>query len=199
MLNRYASAASSSALVTISLLFVMQQLIALQPGAELDPRPRMELPLYVMETDETPLQLREEIFHKDLLTKTEVEPPHTPYTGAEETIRVPRVKPPAPTETRLPPLGQFADGPLVAMVRVKPVYPARALARGIEGFVVVEFDITSTGHVANAVVIDTSDSVFNRAALKAAAQFKFKPRIVDGVALESYGTQNLFRFSLDEN
>lgn len=197
MLTRYASAASSSAIVTLALLFGMHQLIALQPGAESEPRPRMPLGWLAVNEPDTPVQ-PEEIIRREDLTEIDPEPPHVFHAEDLETIRVPKTRPTAPKGSRLPPIGQFTDGPLVAMVRVAPAYPARAIAQEIEGFVIVEFDVTANGFVVNTVIIESSNSVFEREAIKAAQKFKFKPRIVDGVALESFGIQNLFRFSLDD-
>lgn len=197
MFARYASAASSSAAVTFALLFVMQFLITLQPGATTDPRVRMTLGSFILKTKDTPIQ-QEELIRKEELTKTEVEPPRSTYSNEQETIHVPRTKPAPPAGTGLQPLGEFTDGPLVVMVRVAPVYPVRAIARETEGYVVVQFDVTVNGHVTNAVVVESTDNVFDKAAIKAAEKFKFKPRIVDGVAFASYGIKNLFRFSLDD-
>ncbi len=74
---------------------------------------------------------------------------------------------------------------LIPLVRIKPRYPMRALSRGIEGWVRVEFTITETGTVKNAKVVESQpDSVFDRAALKAVARYKFKPKIIDGKAVE---------------
>ena len=198
MFMRYASAASSSAAVTAALLFVMQLLITLQPGAETEARVRMVLGTFIMQTRQTPVQPIDEIIPKEKLTKTEAEPPRVPYSGSKEPLRLPRSKPTQPSGTELPPVGQFSDGPLVAMVRVAPVYPARALAQELEGYVVIQFDVAVNGLVVNAVVVESSNSIFDKAAIRAAEQFRFKPRVVDGVALESHGIQNLFRFSLDE-
>jgi protein TonB len=198
MLTRYASAASSSAIVTLALIFVMQLLITLQPAAKSEPRPRMTLDWLVLQDPDTPLQTEEELVQKDDLTKTLIHPPRVIHSEGQETLHVPRSTPAPPTATGLMPIGQFTDGPLVAMVRVAPVYPARAIAREIEGYVLVKFDVTATGHVTNAVVIESTDSVFDSAAIKAAQKFKFKPRIVDGVAYETVGIRNLFTFSLDD-
>jgi protein TonB len=63
---------------------------------------------------------------------------------------------------------------------------------------VVQFDVAANGVVTSAVVVESSNSVFEAAAIKAAERFKFKPRVVDGVALATYGIQNLFRFTLDD-
>jgi protein TonB len=92
----------------------------------------------------------------------------------------------------------YNDGPLVALVRVVPVYPARAISQGLEGTVVVQFDVGSNGQVANVVVVESSNRLFEKAAIQAAERFKFKPRVIDGVALETHGIQNMFRFTLDD-
>jgi len=197
MFTRYASAAGSSAFVTLALLFVMQFLITQQQGTPIEPRIRLTFDWINRTTPDTPIQ-KQELIQKEKLTRTEVQPRRIPYTGSEESIQVPRTSPDRPNDTVLPPLGVFSDGPLVAMVRVAPVYPARAIAREIEGYVVVRFDVTVNGLVTNVVVVESSNSVFDEAAVKAAQKFRFKPRIVDGMALESYGIQNLFRFSLDD-
>jgi len=39
--------------------------------------------------------------------------------------------------------------------------------------------------------------VFENSARRAAARFRFKPRVVDGIALETRGIQNLFRFDME--
>jgi len=197
MYTRYASAASSSAVVTFALLFLMQFLITLQQHIPLPPSIRITTDwIYLPEPDT--LVLPEELPLKENLTQTEVEPPRPTYSGPNELIRVPRTTPQAPTPHGLPPINQFTDGPLVAMIRVAPIYPARALAREIEGYVVVQFDVNTYGLVTNVVVVESSNSVFDSAAINAALDFKFKPRIVDGIAIESYGIQNLFRFNLDD-
>jgi len=62
----------------------------------------------------------------------------------------------------------------------------------------LQFDVTAEGKVVNIVIVESSNSVFDNAAIKAVARFKFKPRVVDGIALVSTGIQNLFTFRLDD-
>jgi protein TonB len=88
------------------------------------------------------------------------------------------------------------DGPLVALVRVSPTYPSRAQQSGLEGWVLVEFDVLPSGVVANVRILDSSDRIFENAARNAAERFRFKPRIIGGVAQETNGVQNLFRFQM---
>ena len=198
MLARYASAVTTGTFVTFGLLFVMQLLITLQPGAQSEPRPHYNLTPFKIRTD-TPLQLRDEIPPREKLTSTVLPPARPQYNANTGPIGV-HLPIPAPPEggQGIPVRGAFTDGPLVALVRVAPVYPSRAIARELEGYVVVQFDVAPNGQVTNVVVIESSSSVFNAAAVKAAERFKFKPRVVDGVALATRGVQNLFSFRLDD-
>jgi protein TonB len=90
------------------------------------------------------------------------------------------------------------DGDYLPIVKVAPIYPRRAQSRGIEGFVIVEFTVTKTGAVRDAVVVSAEpESIFDRAALDAVLKFKYKPRVVDGVAMAVAGVQNKISFAID--
>ena len=84
--------------------------------------------------------------------------------------------------------GAFSDGDVIALVRVNPQYPQRAAERGIEGFCTVYFTITALGTTRDAYVpegeANCSNSLFQRPSLRAIERFKFKPKIVDGSAVE---------------
>ncbi len=196
MFARYASAVSSGTLMTFALLYVMQLLISLQPGAQVEVPEHFPIDFIMATIIEPPVRTRELIVTKEKLTNTEIQPPRPDFEGGSETIHVSR--PVASTGTGPIGFGGMSDGTLVNLVRVSPIYPARALAQGIEGYVIVQFDVDVNGKVTNVVVVESSHSVFEREARKAAQRFKFKPRVVDGVALMSTGVQNLFRFELDE-
>jgi periplasmic protein TonB len=91
-----------------------------------------------------------------------------------------------------------SDGDYLPIVKAAAVYPRRAQARGIQGFVVVEFVVTKTGAVKDPIVVKASpEGVFERAALDAVVKFKYKPRVVDGVAMEVTGVQNRITFEID--
>ena len=91
------------------------------------------------------------------------------------------------------------DRDAVPIVRVEPIYPARAAQRNIEGWVLVEFSITPLGTVKNAKVIQSEPGkIFNRSALKAVSKWKYKPRIEDGVAIETHGHRKKLKFTLSD-
>ena len=92
-----------------------------------------------------------------------------------------------------------ADGDYLPIVKVAPVYPRRALERGIEGYVIVEFTVTKTGAVKDPVVVEYHPStIFNKAAIAAALKFKYKPRIVNGEPIEVRGVLNKITFVLED-
>ena len=81
---------------------------------------------------------------------------------------------------------------LMPLVRVPPRYPGRAARLQIEGSVTVEFTITADGSVADPAIIESDPPrVFDKAALQAIVQWKFKPRVEDGQAVESRASQRI--------
>ena len=96
--------------------------------------------------------------------------------------------------------GSGGDGDFLPIVKVAPQYPRRALQKGIEGHVTVEFTVTALGTVIDPKVIDANPpNVFNRAAMNAVKKFKYKPKIVDGKAQAVTGVRNIIRFELDKS
>jgi protein TonB len=92
-----------------------------------------------------------------------------------------------------------AEGDIVPVVVIRPIYPREAAIAGIEGWVKVEFTITETGSVKDPRIVDAQPPrVFNREAVRAILKWKFKPRVVEGVAVERRATQ-VIDFSLDDS
>jgi len=91
-----------------------------------------------------------------------------------------------------------ADTDAVPLVRVQPAYPMRAAQRGVEGWVEIEFTISKSGTVKDAVVVAYEPSkIFNKAALQAIRKWKYNPKIEDGRPVERPGIIVRLRFSLD--
>jgi protein TonB len=66
------------------------------------------------------------------------------------------------------------------VVRIEPVYPARAITRGTEGQCTLVFDITTLGRTANIRASDCTSSVFEQASIRAIANWRYNPQIRDG-------------------
>lgn len=96
-------------------------------------------------------------------------------------------------------LSAGSDTDVIPLVRIAPEYPPRALRRGIEGFVQVQFTITATGAVKNAtVVLAEPPGVFEEAALRSISRWRYNPKVEGGVAVERVGVQTVIRFELEE-
>ena len=94
--------------------------------------------------------------------------------------------------------GFEADGEYLPIVKVAPVYPQRAITRGIEGYVLLEFVVTTSGAVRDPVVIEAKPpGIFDRAAIEAALKFKYRPKVANGERMEVSGVRNLFMFELE--
>jgi protein TonB len=95
--------------------------------------------------------------------------------------------------------GVFADGSYVPIFKVPPIYPRRAQERGIEGCVMLEFVVTKVGAVRDPVVLWSIPSgIFDRAAMRSALKFKYKPQIRDGEAIEVKGVLNQITFIIED-
>jgi protein TonB len=109
-----------------------------------------------------------------------------------------------PVETDIEMTGGFSlgvgEGDYLPIVKVAPIYPNRALTRGIEGYCVVQYTVTRQGTVKDPVVVEDqcTSSLFHSASLSAALKFKYKPRIMDGEAVEVPGVQNKFTYEITE-
>jgi protein TonB len=89
------------------------------------------------------------------------------------------------------------DGDALAIVRVLPRYPSRALSRGIEGWVLLEFTISALGQAVNPIVVESDpERTFDRAALNAVAKWKYRPMMVDGRAVPRPGVRQLISFAI---
>ncbi len=86
------------------------------------------------------------------------------------------------------------DGEYLPIVKVAPIYPRRALERGLTGTCLVRYTVTTAGTVKDVEVIadQCSDTVFARPSEEAARRFKYKPRVIDGQAVEVIGVYNRF-------
>lgn len=94
--------------------------------------------------------------------------------------------------------GDFAvDGEYLPIVRVEPIYPRRAQSRGIEGYCDMEFTVTKTGEVTDAVATECSSSVFQSASTKAVLKWKYKPRVLDGDPIDSPGVQTRLTYQFE--
>jgi protein TonB len=95
--------------------------------------------------------------------------------------------------------GAGSDTDTIPLVRVNPLYPARAQARGVQGWVLVEFTVTKQGTTANIVVLEADPKgYFEQAATNAVKKYRYKPRVEDGVAVDRPGVQLVISFEIED-
>ena len=197
MYLRFISSSSFAIIVTAALLLMMAGLITQQRG-----QPRSRPPIDTS------------IWHdvvRELPPLRTIEPPKRPPEVSDPPV-IPRIDDgPAegirvatggslyepPTGADRIPLG-IPDGELMALVLVAPAYPAAALRRNLEGYVIVMFSVTASGSVDNIRVTESSDTVFERAAVEAARKFRFRPRVIDGTPVAVDAVRRRITFSLED-
>jgi len=75
---------------------------------------------------------------------------------------------------------------------VRPEYPYRARQQGIEGHIKLAFTINPSGRVENIRVLEASPrNIFDREARRAAARWRFAPRMENGVAVSREAVKTL--------
>jgi protein TonB len=108
-------------------------------------------------------------------------------------------RPPAPLSAVSVPsvLGTEVDELAKPIYNPPPVYPAAAVASKIEGRVMLRLTITATGDVSRVTVAESSGApLLDRAALDAVRQWRFRPALRGGMAVE-WSCQLPVRFRLD--
>tara|TARA_B100000927_G_scaffold273600_1_gene252161 strand:+ start:422 stop:1033 length:612 start_codon:yes stop_codon:yes gene_type:complete len=89
------------------------------------------------------------------------------------------------------------DGDALAIVRVLPRYPSRALNRGIEGWVLLEFAINELGQAIEPMVIEADPKgVFDRSAISAIKKWKYRPMMEDGKPTVRVGVRQLVSYNI---
>ena len=101
----------------------------------------------------------------------------------------------------LPPLNSPSaddlDRDAIRVVATPPTYPEQLAKDGVEGFVVVEFDITPSGRVENAVVVESKPArVFDQSALSAIKQWVYEPKTVGGEPVFDYGVRQRINYEV---
>ena len=90
----------------------------------------------------------------------------------------------------LGPQNQGGNSQVIPLVRINPQYPRNELLAGVEGGVKVRFTVEPDGSVSSPKVVESKPPrVFDSSALRAIKKWKFKPKVVNGIAVSQDGTQ----------
>lgn len=193
-----------AAVVTFGLFALMQGLIAMNMEA---PKEGEETKIVEIFMVEQKLETKYDTVKPDKPEEAEAPPPEieipeftTPDINPDA---VNMAAPKMSTKISTGGIGGFStDGDFLPIVKVAPKYPRNAAQKGIEGYCTVNYTVTAQGTTKDvkATVCTKKDgtptTMFNRASVKAAQKFKYKPRVIDGVAVEVPNMNNKFTYSM---
>jgi protein TonB len=195
LLERYFAPLMLAAGITFLLFWTMTLLVRIEDRPlEPTPFPVVEIVDVRLDTETVlkPLQPPD----RPELNESPTTPPLDPTSPTDpRLIGIPMNEGPGPRGITREGMGLLRppNGEAVPLVRVPPQYPASALRRGIEGRVLVEFDVGRSGRVENARVIAAEPgTIFNESALRAVREWRYEPRIIDGRAV----SQNRLRIQI---
>ena len=201
MFARFGIAIMSGVAVTIGLLWLMQFLIATGVSVLQEKQDRHFLDFVRVKRQEI-TNIEEPKPEKP--PKPEQPPPDIPPPSQDDinpnaqTVSVSAPSLSGGTDIAGPGALSYSDGEYLPIVRVAPIYPNRALSRGLEGYVDLMFVVTTAGTTRDPVVTFSTSSIFESAAKKAVLKFKYKPRVVDGKPVEVEGVETRIRFELEK-
>ena len=199
---RWAASMAMAVLITFGLFFFMHALIATGEGLD---EPLNVVKIIDSTMPEIELEVIEEIDKPELIEEItevveEVERQVTISDGPDLNIDRSQVQMDTGLELSNASISA-TDGDYLPLVAIAPQYPTRAAQRGIQGWCLVSFTVDGLGNVAEEtiVVVDAEPAnIFDRSSQRAAARFKFQPRVVDGKGVEVAGVQYLFRYELED-
>jgi len=182
---RFASASLLATIVTLGLFYVMNMMVT----SEISVTERSAATNIV-----NFIKLKTETQVQNKKRQKEITDPHTtmiPARPAINTLSDTVIKSPVGLKIPAPKFSNFSikgspvigeigpdstDGTLIPVSRIAPQYPRKAAQKMLEGWVELEFTVAPDGSVIDIKVLNAKpDRVFNRAAIKAISQWKFKP------------------------
>ena len=183
---RLAIAALAAVFTTFGILWIMQILIATGKGAITSKYEGRFVDFVRIEKDET---LDTKTLKPKKPPEPEQPPPDTPpqldeIDASVQTVNIGAVN--TEVGVNVGGIGGFnaAEGEYLPIVKVAPIYPNRALTRGIEGHCIVVYTVTRNGTTKDPKVVECTSSLFANASVKASAKFKYKPRVINGQPID---------------
>lgn len=198
---RWPAAIGCATAVATALLWTMQYLISTADASIGEPHRLGELVFVRIK----PPEVIEPVDREKPTPPTDVTPPPTGFKldpddvgGTTVTFQAtpPKMEVAKPSGVNM---GGLGDGRILPIVKVAPIYPTRAIERGIEGFCVVKYTVATNGAVRKPAIVEDqcTSSLFRRASISAALKFRYRPEVVDGVAIAVPNVRNKFVFALE--
>lgn len=189
--NKMVSAIGSGLLITLSLFYLMSQLIS--GAAELKKSDGDDQFIeFVRVKKESLVQERKRQLPKKPPEPKKPPPPQKLSLSADQpnkpqmNMKLPKLS--TSLKGNGPYLGAAGSGGagnlLTPIVRIEPQYPRKAAMQGLEGHVVLAFDVTEVGTVDNVKIVTSKPRrIFDMSAKRAVLKWKYKPQQEDGKAV----------------
>ena len=164
---------------------------------------------FLMDESVDELELRDR--RRPKKPKQEEAPPETPKMKVQQTeIQKPNISSNLPN-LELPAdfnldggigvgQGMNQNREVTPIFRINPSYPRQAALNQIEGFVILQFDITASGETDNISILQASPpQIFNSSAVQALKRWKYKPKIEDGKSVHQNNIKVQLDFTLSQD
>ncbi len=194
--SRYGKASLVAAFITFAIFFVMQMLVAEKNVVALEERATREI---IIERFERPEQVVNNPIERPDVIKAPPPPDPVP-TNPNSGDNGPTIifdDPITPKETTI----SLGNNSVWARVKPTPTYPIRARQDNVEGFVILEFTVNEKGKVVDITVLEESPKSygFAQSAIRAAQNFKYQARMIDGKAVATTSIREKFEYSLEDD
>ena len=198
-MKRYSTALLGAITITFLLFLGMHYLIA--PEVTEKPRIKGHGPIEIgkikkADPPTTKIRMPERI--TDFIER-ETTPKATRDKITKNVLEIGPYTPPDNVKSFVPQDIGLSEGDIQPLRKFAPAYPRAEQSRGIEGYVVVSFTVNKMGAVENIVIIESTSKGFERPTLKAVAKYKYKPRVIDGVAVEVLGVMEKISFEIKDS
>ncbi len=201
---RYSMALAIGFAITATLFLLMQLLVATGENAIVDK-------IVAFKSDAPETQVTRQVVMKEAVVRKPSEPALPPDSQTSPQVKMMRpasgsvsIAGDVPVSTSITPnnagigVGLPTEGDFLPTVRVQPIYPRRAQERGIEGYVIVALTVTPQGTTRDIRVIEADPvNIFDGAAIRAAEQFRYKPKIIAGKSVAVSDVLYKFSFTLE--
>lgn len=201
MAVRYLTAILIATGVTFGLFFLMQALVVTEEVSLSEVENIRILDVVRVDREQKPKREETEVQkpEKPQAPPPDLNIPNTSTNLSGQSLRFGQLSMNTDLSATGPALGAPTDGDYLPLVRIQPQYPRRAAERGVEGYVIVELTVTPNGTTRDIQVVEAEPSgYFERAAIRAAEKFKYKPKVVNGEPIEVNGVRYLFTFELED-
>lgn len=200
-----------ASIINIAIFIIIQQLVSNTHKSQIKTTNINLVDFIKNKQSEKQVEPKKDKKNKDLKTKKPEPPPILSELVPPQIVEKPNIKSnhintkldiPLPINNK-PYIGNFKNTPpptnnlliesnIKPTLRIEPRYPVRALSRGIEGKVTVEFTIDIEGYVKEPKIINSNPPmVFDKAVLTAIGKWKFKPKKINGKLISQRARQDI--------